>query len=56
MSPTEWNYAIDNQEMLAIVMTCCHGSHDLEGARHPVEVLTDYYNLKRLMTTNLLRG
>jgi hypothetical protein len=45
MSPAERNYAVGDQEMLAIVMSCRHWRHYLEGARHPVEVLTDHHNL-----------
>jgi hypothetical protein len=54
MLQAERNYAVGNQEMLAIVMSCCHWCHYLEGARHPVEVLTDHYNLQRFMTTKSL--
>ncbi len=54
MSPAEQNYAVGDQEMLAIIMSCCHWRHYLEGARHPVEVLTDHNNLQRFMTTKSL--
>jgi hypothetical protein len=56
MSPAERNYAVGDQEMLAIVMSCHHWRHYLEGARHPVEVLTDHHNLQRFMTTKSLTG
>jgi hypothetical protein len=56
MLPAERNYAVGDQEMLAIVMSCCHWCHYLEGARHPVEVLTDHHNLQRFMTTKALMG
>jgi hypothetical protein len=56
MSPAERNYGIGDQEMLAIVMSCRHWRQYLEGARHPVEVLTDHYNLQRFMTTKSLTG
>jgi hypothetical protein len=54
MSLTKPNYTIGNQEMLSIVMSCDHWRHYLEGARQPVEVLTDHHNLQRLMTTKSL--
>jgi hypothetical protein len=56
MSPVEQNYAVGNQEMLTIVMSCRHWRHYLEGARHPVEVLKDHHNLQRFMTTKSLTG
>jgi hypothetical protein len=56
MAPAERKYNVGNQEMLAIVMSCCHERHDLEGARHPVEVLTDHHNLQRFTTTNAFTG
>jgi hypothetical protein len=56
MSPAERNYTVSNQEMLAIVMSCRHWRHYLEGAQHPVEVLTDYHNLQRFTTTKSLTG
>jgi hypothetical protein len=56
MSPAERNYTVGAQEMLAIVMSCRHWQHYLEGARYPVEVLTDHHNLQRFMTTKSLTG
>ncbi len=56
MSPAEWNFALGDQEMLAVIMSCRHRCHYLKGARHPVEVLTDDYNLQRFMTTKSLTG
>jgi hypothetical protein len=56
MAPAERNYTVGDQEMLAIVMSCRHWRHYLEGARHPVEVLTDHHNLQRFMTTKALTG
>jgi hypothetical protein len=56
MAPAERNYTVGNQEMLVIVMSCCQWRHYLEGARHPVEVFTDHYNLQRFMTTKELTG
>ncbi len=40
--------------MLAIVLYHHHWRHYLEGARHPVEALTDHHYLQRFMTTKLL--
>ncbi len=45
MSPAERNYAVDDQEMLAIIMSCRHWRQYLEGARHLVEVLMDHHKL-----------
>jgi hypothetical protein len=56
MSPAEQNYAVGNKEMLAIVMSCCHRCDYVEGAKHPVEVLTNYPNLQKFMTTKSLTG
>ncbi len=56
MTPAERNYTVGDQEMLAIVMSCRHWRHYLEGARYPVTVLTDYHNLQRFMSTKALTG
>ncbi len=56
MAPAERNYTVGDQDMLAIVRSCCHWCHYLEGARHPVEVLTDHHNLQRFMATKALTG
>jgi hypothetical protein len=56
MAPAERNYTVDDQEMLAIATSCRHWRHYLEGARHPVEVLTDSHNLQRFMTNKALTG
>ncbi len=55
MSPAEQNYAIGNEEMLAIIMSSCYWRHYLRGAKHPVEALTDRHNLERFRTTKSLR-
>ncbi len=54
MAPAERNYTVGDQEMLAIVMSCRHWRHYLEGSRHPVVVLTDHHNLQRFMSTKPL--
>jgi hypothetical protein len=56
MSLVEWNYAVGNQEMLAIFMSCHYLHFYIRGARHPVEVLTDHHNFQRFMTTKLFMG
>jgi hypothetical protein len=56
MSTAERNYTVGDQEMLAIVISFCHWRHYLEGARHPVEVLTDYHYLQKFMTNKSLTG
>src|SRR3981189_1705588 len=46
LSPVEHNYEIHDIEMLAIIRGFEEWHHYLEGARHPIEVLTDHKNLK----------
>ena len=40
LSPVEWNYEIHDKEMLAIIRVLEEWRHFLEGARHPVEILS----------------
>ncbi len=54
MPLAERNYAVGDQKMLAIVMSCRHRRLYLKGARHPVEVQTDHHNLSMFMTTKTL--
>ena len=56
MTPAERNYGTGDRELLAIVMVFKQFRHYLEGAAHPVEVLTDHENLRTFMTTKELRG
>jgi hypothetical protein len=56
MASAKRNYAVGDQEMLAMVMSSHHWRHYLEGTRHPVEVLTDHHNLQRFMTTKAHTG
>jgi hypothetical protein len=56
MTSAEQNYAVDNKEMLAIIMFCHYQHHYLEDARHPVEFLKDHHNLQRFMTTKSFTG
>jgi hypothetical protein len=46
LSPVERNYEIHDVEMLAIIRGFEEWRHYLEGARHPIEVLTDHKNLE----------
>jgi hypothetical protein len=52
----ETRYETYDQEMLAIVDAFKHWRHYLEGASHPVRVLTDHNNLKGFMTLKQLNG
>jgi hypothetical protein len=45
-SPVERNYKIHDVKMLAIIQGFEEWCHYLEGARHPIEVLTDHKNLE----------
>jgi hypothetical protein len=51
MVPAERNYTVRDQERLAIIMSCRHWRHYLEGPRQPVVVLTAHHNLQRFMST-----
>jgi hypothetical protein len=46
LNPVEQNYEIHDTEMLAIIQGLEEWRHYLEGARHPVEILTNHKNLK----------
>jgi hypothetical protein len=46
LNPVERNYEIHDTEMLAIIRGLEEWRHYLEGARHPVEIWTDYKNLE----------
>jgi len=54
LSPVEQNYEIYDKEMLAIIRALEEWRHFLEGARHPVEIWTDYKNLEYFMTAKKL--
>ena len=56
MTSAERNYGTGEQELLAIVMACKQWRHYLEGAKHPIELLTDHANLVTFMTTKALTG
>jgi hypothetical protein len=46
LSPVECNYEIHDVEMLAIIRGFEEWHHYLEGAHHPIEVLTNHKNLE----------
>jgi hypothetical protein len=52
--PAECNYDIHDREMLAIVESMKHWRHYLEGAKFPVQILSDHKNLEVFMTTKIL--
>ncbi|XP_015279897.1 PREDICTED: retrotransposon-like protein 1, partial [Gekko japonicus] len=54
LSSAEQNYTIWERELLAIKTAFEVWRHHLEGARHPVQVLTDHRNLEHLQTTRRL--
>src|SRR5215471_4800150 len=52
--PAECNYDIHDREILAIVESMKHWRHYLEGAKFPIQVLSDHKNLEVFMTTKML--
>jgi len=54
LSPAERNYNICDKEMLAIIRALEQWRHYLEGAKYPVQVLTDHKNLEYFMTAQKL--
>ncbi|KAL0188420.1 hypothetical protein M9458_015519, partial [Cirrhinus mrigala] len=48
LSPAEQNYDVGNRELLAIKLALDEWRHWLEGARHPVTIITDHKNLQYL--------
>ena len=53
MSP-ELNYEVHNKELLAIFEAFKSWHHYLEGTPTPINVITDYKNLKYFSTTKIL--
>jgi len=53
-SPAECNYEIYDKELMAIVRCFEKWRPELEGALHPIQVLSDYKNLEYFMSTKLL--
>jgi hypothetical protein len=54
MSPAEGNYEIYDKELLAIVRCFEQWRPELEGAAHPIQVLSDHKNLQYFATTKQL--
>jgi hypothetical protein len=53
-TPAECNYEIDDKELMAIVRAFEEWRPELEGALHPIQVLSDHTNLEYFMSTKLL--
>jgi hypothetical protein len=53
-TPAECNYKIYDKELLAIIRTFEEWRPELEGAMHPISVLSDRKNLEYFMTTKQL--
>ena len=54
MNPAKGNYEIYDKELLAIVRCFEQWRPELEGAAHPIRVLTDHKNLQYFTTTKQL--
>jgi len=54
LSPAERNYDIYDKEMLAVMHMLEQWRHYLEGAKHPVQILTNHKNLEYFMTAQKL--
>src|SRR5882762_1930452 len=54
LSPAEHNYNIYDKEMLANMHALEQWPHYLEGAKHPVQILTNHKNLEYFMTAQKL--
>jgi hypothetical protein len=54
MNPAERNYEIYDKELLAIIRALEDWRHYLEGARHPVLILSDHQNLQYFTTARTL--
>ena len=52
--PAECNYEIYDKELMAIVRCFEEWRPELEGALHPIQVLSDHRNLEYFMSTKLL--
>jgi hypothetical protein len=53
-SPAKYNYKIYDKELMAIVRAFEEWRPELEGALHPIQVLSDPKNLEYFMSTKLL--
>jgi hypothetical protein len=54
-SPAKCNYEIYDKELIAIVRPFEEWRPELEGALHPIQVLSDHKNLEYFMSTKLLK-
>ena len=54
LSPAEHNYDIYDKEMLAVIRALEQWHHYLEGAKHPVQILTNHKNLEYFMMAQKL--
>ena len=54
LSPAGCNYDIYDKEMLAVMHMLEQWCHYLEGAKHPVQILTNHKNLEYFMTAQKL--
>src|SRR5258707_12216832 len=54
LSPAERNYDIYDKEMLTVIHALDQWRHYLEGAEHPVQVLTDHKNIEHPTTRQKL--
>jgi hypothetical protein len=53
-SPAECNYEIYDKELLAIIRSFEEWRPELEGAEHPIAVISDHKNLEYFMSTKQL--
>jgi hypothetical protein len=53
-TPTECNYEIYDKELMAVVRAFEEWQPELEGALHPIQVLSDHKNPEYFMSTKLL--
>jgi hypothetical protein len=53
-SPAKCNYEIYDKELMAIVRAFEDWRPELEGALHPIQVLSNHKNLEYFMSTKLL--
>ncbi|KAK3518249.1 hypothetical protein QTP70_034616 [Hemibagrus guttatus] len=54
LTPTERNYHVGDQELLAVKLSLEEWRHWLEGAKHPFQVLTDHKNLEYIQQAKRL--
>ena len=54
MTDAEQNYGVTDQEMLAVVASCKHWRHYVQGSRYEVEAWTDHANLRTFFASKEL--